>query len=129
MNKLTDTARRRLHHIRTLDPQLFTVLKKCFGIKPGDIHNGFMFSLGACQHLILSGIPVTGQMPHVCNIHNPLHIISCKTKIFFQNIFHNITSQVADMGKMIHRRSTGIHSHLSRFIRHKFFHFFGKGIV
>ena len=129
MNKFFDTIGSRFYHIRAFNFQFLAVFKKRIGIILCNIHHRFVFSFGTGKHLIFPGVSIAGQMSHICDIHDTLYIISGKTQILFQHIFHNIASEISNMGKMINGRPACIHCHFSRFIGNKLFHFFGKGIV
>ena len=129
MDKFRDTVRGRLHYIRFLNAEFPAVLHKSIRIISGDIHHTLMFSSGPGKHLILTGIPIAGKMTHIRDIHHPFHIVAHIAQIFFQNIFHNIAAQIADMGKMIYSGTTGIHPHLSFFIGGKFLYPFCQGVI
>ena len=113
MNKLIDTIRRRFYDIRPLDRKLPAVLEKRVSVKFGDIHHRLMLPLRPGEHLILPRIAVTRKMSDIGNVHHSFHVISRKTQILLQHIFHDITSQISDMGKMIHGRAARIHRHFS----------------
>ena len=59
MNEFIDTIGRRFYHIRAFNFQFLAILKKRIGIEFGDVHYGFVLSLGAGKHLVFSGISVT----------------------------------------------------------------------
>ena len=125
MDKLRNTICRRLHDLRDLDIQLPAICKKRLTVKLRDLHHGLVLTLRSCQHLILAGIRITGQMTHICNIHTTLHIIACISQILLQYVLHHITAKVANVCKMIDRRSTCIHFHLPLFNGMKGLNLFG----
>ena len=83
-----------------------------------------MLPFRAFQHFVLSGVPVACEMADVGHIHHARDIITDVTQKFFQHILHDIGSEVADMGKMIHGGTAGIHLHLAGFVRDKFLYRF-----
>lgn len=103
--------------------KLFAVCKKGIGIKLRDLHNALVLPAGALEHLILSCIRIGGKMPHIGDIHDPQHIIPRIAQVFFQHIFHNVGTQIPNVGKMVDRGPAGVHLHLSGFIGHEFFFF------
>ena len=110
-DKLRNTAGCRLHNIRTLNVQLFAIRKESIRIKLGNLHDGFIFPLCALEHLIFTGIRIGCQMSHIGDIHNPQDIISLIAQGLLQHILHDIGAQIANVSKMVHSRSTGVHLH------------------
>ncbi len=126
---ILDHAGSGLHHVGTLDIQFPAVLKKRVGVKLGNLHHGLMLPLCALEHLILSGVGVAGQMPHVGNIHHPVHVEAHKAQVFLQHVLHDIAPEVADMGEMVDRRAAGVHLHAVGGMGPEFFLLMGRGII
>ena len=78
-----------------------------------------MFSLRTLEHLVLAGIRIARQMSHICDIHDALDIISHIAERLFEQIFHDIASQIPNMCVVIHGRSTGIHRYFAILIWNK----------
>ena len=114
LNVLIDAVGRRFDNIGDLDIELAAIVKESILIELCNLHDGLALALGACNHLVLSGIPIAGKVSDVCNIHNAQHIVSYIAQELFQHIFHDIGAQIADMRKMIDCRTTGIHFDLAR---------------
>ena len=119
----------RLHHIGALDVQLPAVFKERVGVIPGNFQHSLILALGALDHLVFAGIGVTGQMPHVRDVHHALDIVAQIPQALFQHILHDIGAQVADMGIVIHGGATGVHLHKIRIIGDKQFLFVGSRVI
>ena len=119
----------RLHHVGGLDVQLGAVGEEGVGIEPGDLHDGLMLPLGALEHLILALVGIGGQVAHVGNVHDPLHVIANVAQVLLQHVLHDVGTQVADMGKVVDSRAAGVHLHDVRMVGNKFFFGAGSGIV
>ena len=126
---LVDAVGSRLDYIGPLDVQLVAVREEGVGIELRDLHDGLVLAAGAFEHLILAGIRVGCQMAHIGDVHNPLDIVAGVAQGFFQHIFHNIGTQVADVGVVIHRGSAGVHLHLLGIVGNKQFLLVGQRIV
>ena len=74
-----------------------------------DLHNRFILTLCALEHFIFTGICVRSQMSHIRNIHNALYIVAHIPQSLFQNVFHDVGTQVANVRIMVNRGATGIH--------------------
>ena len=68
-------------------------------------------------------------MAHIGDVHNPLDIVAGIAQGFLQHIFHNIGTQVANVGVVIHRGAAGVHFYLLGMVGDKQFFFMGQGIV
>ena len=88
-----------------------------------------MLALRAFEHFILSVIGISGKMSHIGNIHHPRHIVAKIVQRSYQHILHNIGTKVADMSKMINRRTAGIHFHFPRFVCYKLILASGQRII
>ena len=118
-----------LDHVRIFDVQLFAVVKKGFGIKPGDLHDGLVLPLGPLEHLILAGVGVGGQVPYVGDVHHPRYVVAVVTQEFFQHILHDIAAQIADVGEVIDGGAAGIHRHPAGLMGDKVLLFMAGGII
>ena len=119
----------RLHHIRALNVQLVAVGEKGVGVALRNFHNGLMLPAGAFEHFVFAGIRVRGQVAHVGDIHDPLHRISQIPQGFFQHVLHNVGTEVANVGIVVHRGSAGVHFHQIGIVGDKELFFVGQGIV
>jgi hypothetical protein len=72
-----------LHHVGIFDVELFAVGKKGVGIELGDFQYALVLPLGSGDHLILPGVRVGGQMPHVGDVHNAGHVVALVPQEFF----------------------------------------------
>ena len=129
MNKFRNAVSSRLHYIRLFDLQTAAVFHKRICIKLGNIHNRLVFSLGSGEHLVLSGIAITGEMTNIRDVHNTLHIITNIAQMLFKDIFHNVTSQISNVCIMINCGAACVHGDFSFFIGHKFFYLFCQCVV
>ena len=105
---------------RNLDVQLAAVRKECIGIELRDLHDGLVLTLGAFEHLVLTGIAVRGQVTDVGDVHCTLDIVACVGQVLFQHVLHDVGTEVADVCKVIDGRTAGVHGHLTRFMGDKF---------
>ena len=118
-----------LDHVRALDVQLAAILEKGIGVELGDLHDGLMLTLGALEHLVLALVGVGGQVSHVGDVHDAVHVVSGVAQVFLQHILHDIAAEVADVGKVIHRGAAGVHLHQIRVIGNKAFFFMGCRVI
>ena len=118
-----------LHHIRTLDVQLPAVLEKRVGVILGDLHDGLVLTLGALEHLILALIGIRGQVSHVGDVHDAVHVVSGVAQVFLQHVLHDIGAQVADVGKVVHRGAAGVHLHMAGGVGLELLFLVGGGII
>ena len=68
-------------------------------------------------------------MAHVGDVHDPLDIVAGVAQGLLQHVLHNIGAQIADVGKMVHRGSAGVHLHLVGMVGDEQFFLMGQGIV
>ena len=129
MDILINTVGSRLHHIRALDIQLVAVREERIGIVFRDFHDGLVLPTGALEHLVLAGIGIRGQMAHVGDIHDALDVIPGIAQSLLQHILHDVGAQIADVGKVVHRGTAGVHFYLLGMVGDKQFFFMGQGIV
>ncbi len=129
MDELRNAVCGGLHHVRRLDIQLCAVAEKSVRVKLCDLHHGLVLPLRALEHLILPGIRIGGQMPHICDIHNALHVIPHVAQGLLQHILLDIAAQIADMGKMVDCGAAGVHGHLPVLIGNKSLHLPVQSVV
>ena len=118
-----------LHHIGTLDVQLLAVGEKRVGVILGDLHDGLVLPLGTLEHLVLALVSVGGQMPHVGDVHNAVHVVPGVAQILLQHVLHNVGAQVADMGEVVHRGAAGVHLHMAGGVGLELLFPMGGGII
>ena len=99
--------------MRLLDVQVPEVALKGFGIFPGDLPGGLAGAAGALLHLVLAGIGVGFQMPHVGDVHDMIDLQSVVLQHPSQNVLEDVGAQVADMGVIVDRRTAGVHARLA----------------
>ena len=116
---LVNAPRCRLHRVRLLNIQFPAVFKEGVRVILGNFHHRLVLPAGTLQHLILAGVGIAGQMSHIGNVHHPVHGVALIAEEFFQHILHDIAAQIADVRKMIHRRSAGVHFHMTGGMGHK----------
>ncbi len=126
---LVDAAGGGLDGVRAADVQLAAVLKEGVGIELGDLHDGLVLPLGALEHLVLAGVGVGGQVAHVGDVHDPVHVIAVIAQKLLQHVLHDIGAQVADVGKVVHRGAAGVHLHMAGGVGGEFLFFMCGGIV
>ena len=118
-----------LHHIRTLDVQLPAVLEKRVGVILGDLHDGLVLALGALEHLVLALIGIRGQVSHVGDVHDAVHVVSGVAQVLLQHVLHDIGAQVADVGKVVHGGAAGVHLHMAGGVGLELLFLVGGGII
>ena len=97
-------------------------MKECVRIQLCNLHHRLMLSLCTFKHFILTCVSIAGKVSDIRYIHHTFYVISNIAKCFFQQIFHNVASQIANMRKMVHCRTTGVHRHLAVLVRNKRLH-------
>ena len=128
-DEFRDAVGGRFHNVRDLDVKLFTVGEESVGVELRDFHDGFLFPLGTLEHFVLAGIRIAGQMTYVRDVHNPLHFVADVPQVLFQHVFHDVGTQVADVGEVVYSGAAGVHTHLAWFVGDKFVSGMGKAVV
>ena len=126
MNILRDAVSGRLHHIGPFDVQFITISKKSIGVKLGNLHNGFVLPAGALEHLVLAGVRVRSQVTHIGDVHHPLDVVAIIAQCLFQHILHDVGTQVADVGIVVHRWAACVHFHNVGVVRNEQFLLVGQ---
>ena len=126
---LIDTICCGLHHVGPLDVELTAVLKEGVGVELGDLHDGLVLPMRALEHLVLAGIGIGGQVPHVGDVHDPLDVVAQVTQVLLQHILHDVGAQVADVGVVIDRRAAGVHLYDVRVVGNEFLFFVAGGVI
>ena len=126
---IVDQARCGLDDVGALDVELLTVGEERVGIELGDLHDGLVLALGALDHLVLALVGVARQVADVGDVHDAVHAVARKAQVLFQHVLHDVGAQVADVGKVVHGRTAGVHLHMVRRMGLEFFLFMGRGIV
>ena len=119
----------RLHYIRSFDAKLVAVIEESIRIEFSDLHNGFVFSFCAFDHLVFAFVGIGSKMPYVGNVHNALDIVSRIPEVLFKYILHNIGSQVAYMSIVVDCGTAGVHLYKLRIVRNKFTFFSGCAVI
>ena len=126
---VVDEAGGRLHHVGTLDVQLPAVGEEGVGVVLGDLHDGLVLPLGALEHLVLALVGVGGQVPHVGDVHDAVHVVSGVAQVLLQHVLHDVGAQVADVGEMVHGGAAGVHLHMPRRVGLELLFLVGSGII
>jgi hypothetical protein len=129
LDELVDKAGGGLDHIGGLDVQLAAVVKEGVGVVLGDLHHRLVLPAGPLEHLVLAGVGVGGQMPHVGDVHDPVHVVAVVAQEFFQYVLHDVGPQIADVGEVVHRGPAGVHLHMAGGVGSKLFLLVGGAIV
>ena len=124
-----DEAGSGLHHVGALDVQLLAVGEKRIGVVLGDLHNGLMLAPSALEHLILALVGVGGQVSHIGDVHDAVHVIAHVAQVLLQYVLHDVGAQVADVGKVVHRGAAGVHLHMAGGVGLEFLFLMGGGII
>ncbi len=128
-DKLVNTARGRLNDFGAFDIELFAVGKEGVGVELRNLHDRFVFALGTLNHLVFAGVTVTRQVADVGDVHHAVHVVTDIAEIFFQYVLHNVGTQIADVGKVIHRRAAGVHRDVLRVAGSEFLTVMRQGII
>lgn len=81
------------------------------GVELRDVPDGLAFAGGALFHLVVAGVGVAGQMAHIGDVHDVVHLVAVVLQRTDQKVFENVGAEVADVGEMVHRRATTVHAH------------------
>ena len=84
---------------------------KRVGVELRDVPDGLAFAGGALFHLVVAGVGVAGQVAHVGDVHDVVHLVAVVLERTDQEVFENVRAEVADVGEMVHRRATTVHAH------------------
>lgn len=84
---------------------------ECVGVELRDVPNGLAFAGGALFHLVVAGVGVAGEVAHVGDVHDVVHLVAVVLQRTDQEVFENVGAEVADVGEMVHRRATTVHAH------------------
>ena len=76
VDELRNAVGGRLHHVRCLDVQVCAVGEKSVRVELRNLHHRLVLPLRALEHLVLAGVRVAGQMSHVRDVHDPLHVVA-----------------------------------------------------
>ena len=128
-DELIDDRGRGNDDLRLFDVELSAVLEERIGVKLRDLHDGFMLTLRALEHLILAGIRVTCQMADVRDVHGAAHIVAYVAQELFKHVLADIAAQVADMSKVVDGRAAGIHIDAVAVDRHELIDRFGLRVI
>ena len=104
-------------NIRPVNIQSLRMLEKRIFIFAGNVHHRFMLFFRRQHHLVVTLVGITRQMPDISNIHGVFQRKTGPFDCFTQYVFKNIRAQIADMGIVVNRRTTTIHSDHSVRIR------------
>jgi hypothetical protein len=113
LDKFVDIACSRNNNIRSFYVKLFAVSEESICVELSDFHDSFVLTLCALEHFVVAGIAVGGKMSDIGDIHYTLYVKTCEAEIFFEDILHDIASEVSDVSEVINRRAAGVHTHLA----------------
>ena len=68
-----------------------------------------MLALRALEHLVLAGVGVAGEVPHVGDVHHALDVVAEEAQILLQHVLHDIAAQVPDVREVVHGGAAGVH--------------------
>lgn len=81
------------------------------GVELRDVPDGLAFAGGALFHLVVAGVGVAGEVAHIGDVHDVVHLVAVVLQRTDQEVFENVGAEVADVGEMVHRRAATVHAH------------------
>lgn len=81
------------------------------GVELRDVPDGLAFAGGALFHLVVTGVGVAGEVAHVGDVHDVVHLVAVVLQGADQEVFENVGAEVADVGEVVHRGATTVHTH------------------
>ena len=126
---VVDQAGGGLHHVGALDVQLPAVAEERIGVVLGDLHDGLMLALGALEHFVLALVGIGGQVAHVGDVHDAVHVVARVAQVLLQHVLHDVGAQVADVGEVVHRGAAGVHLHMAGDMGLELLFLMGGGII
>ena len=68
-----------------------------------------MLALCALEHLVLALVGIACEVTDIGDVHNALDIVADIAQVLFENVLHDVGSEVSDVRIVIHRRTAGVH--------------------
>lgn len=81
------------------------------------------------EHLVLPGVPIGSEVAYVGDVHDALDVVALIAQKLLQHVLHDIAAQIADVGKVVHRRAAGVHFYNVRMVGDELVFAVGGGIV
>ena len=111
INLFLDVLRGRSPAGRFLDVKTVPVGHESVGVELSDIPHGLAFAGGALFHFVVARVCVAGQVAHVGDVHDVVHLVAVVVQRTHQKVFENVGAEVANVGEMVHRRAATVHAH------------------
>ena len=99
---------------RTGKPQFSGMAEESILIHSGYFKNTLFFAFGRNLHFVFALVAVARQMPDVGYIHHMFDFVAGQFQRIHQQIFKNISAEIADMRIIIYGRATAIHRYQRR---------------
>ena len=81
------------------------------GVELGDVPDGLAFAFCSLFHFVVAGIAIACEVAHVSDVHDVVDLVAVVVERTDQKVFKNVSAEVADVGKVVHRRATTVHTH------------------
>ncbi len=104
-------------HGRSLDIEGLKVSEEYLFVVARDVPDALARFVCLKLHLVIAGIFVRGQVPHVGNIHNHWHFIPEVLKCSSEDVRKYVGTQVADVCVVVDCRPARVHPHFLRIER------------
>ena len=111
VNLFLDVLRGRRPAGRFLDVEAVPVGHESVGVELRDVPNGLAFAGCALFHLVVARVSVACEVAHVGDVHDVVHLVAVVVERTDQEVFENVSAEVADVGEMVHRRAATVHAH------------------
>ncbi len=105
------------------------VLLECVGVIGGDLPGAAPLATRAGFELVFAHIPVAGKVAHIGDVHHMLDLQAVEGEHPLEDIAENIGPEVADVGVVVHGRTTGVETDAARKNRREGFPGARQGVV
>ena len=116
-------------YIRLQDVEPPHVAAKRFPVEIGDLVNSLPRLRRALLHLVLAGVGIRHEVPHIGHIHHVANVVPGRPERAFQDILKNIGAEIPDVRVVIDRRAAGVQTDLPLFDRRERLRLSRHGVV
>ena len=111
-SRMWSVARHQTWGVAHVEP--FELFLEIRGVALGDFPRRQAGAPRAGLHLVLAGVRVGGQVPHVGDVDDVVDLIAAVFEGAPQDILEDIGAQVADVLVVVHGRAAGVQADLGR---------------
>ncbi len=117
IDHLLNVRGRTAHHGGPPDVEAIDVVEERFREEVRDLPDALALLPGTPDDLVLTLVGVVGEVTHIGDVHDVLHLVAEVLEGASQLVFEDVGSQISDMRKVVHRGTAGVHADLALFNR------------